>query len=150
MSVGHERVIHRLGGQLWPQLEESPFELRLSAGRVRVDSRTYYLPDLAIVPIVGPDTMQGLCYELEVFRDPLPLVIEAWSPSTGGYDIDRKLPAYQARGDIEIWRLHPFDLVVHGWRRQADGTYTEFSQRTGTVRLIALADVVVDLDKLFR
>jgi Uma2 family endonuclease len=45
--------------------------------------------------------------ELELYVEPLPLVVEVWSPSTGQYDVDEKLPEYQRRGDLEIWRFHP-------------------------------------------
>lgn len=31
-------------------------------------------------------------YELEVYDTPLPLVVEVWSPSTGSYDVDAKVP----------------------------------------------------------
>jgi Uma2 family endonuclease len=59
---------------------------------------------------------------LEYYEQPLPLVVEVWSPSTGEYDIDSKLPEYQARGDKEIWRLHPYERTVRSWQRQPDGS----------------------------
>ena len=68
---------------------------------------------------------------------------------TGRYDIDAKIPGYQARGDAEIWRLHPFARTLTMWRHQPDGTYTETMVRGGTVRLHALPDVVIDVDQLF-
>ena len=85
----------------------------------------------------------------ESYRDAFPLVVEIWSPSTGNYDIDRKIPGYRARGDLEIWRVHPFDRVVTAWRRDPDEHYVESTFRAGTVTLHALPHVLIDLDALF-
>src|SRR5207245_1369382 len=86
---------------------------------------------------------------LEVFTSPLPLVVEVWSPSTGEYDVESKLPEYQARGDLEIWRVHPFDQTLTAWVRQPDGSYSETVHRSGMVRPTAVAGVQIDLDALF-
>jgi len=84
-----------------------------------------------------------------VYTEPLPLVIEVWSPSTGGFDLATKLPEYQARGDKEIWRLHPLQRIITAWRRQADGSYTEEVYTSGTIQPEALAGVTIDLDALW-
>jgi len=86
---------------------------------------------------------------LEVYEAPLPFVAEAWSQSMGGYDVDQKLPEYVKRGDLEIWRLYPYERSVIAWRRQADGSYTQTVFRGGVVRLYALPNVSIDLDALF-
>jgi Uma2 family endonuclease len=79
----------------------------------------------------------------------LPLVVEIWSPSTGDYDVDEKLPEYRRRGEQEIWRLHPFDRTLTVWRRQADGSYVETLHRGGTVSPAAFPWVTIDLGVLF-
>jgi Uma2 family endonuclease len=84
-----------------------------------------------------------------VYREPVPLVVEIWSPSTGSYDIDGKIPEYMNRGDQEIWRLHPYERTLKGWRRQADGSYQEFILSRGIVEPVALSGVTIDLDRLF-
>jgi Uma2 family endonuclease len=84
-----------------------------------------------------------------VFTEPLPLIVEVWSPSTGDYDIDSKLPTCQSRGDKEIWRLHPFERTLIGWRRQENGPYVRFEQAGGTVEPVALPSITIDLDALF-
>jgi Uma2 family endonuclease len=76
-------------------------------------------------------------------------VVEIWSPSTGTYDIGEKLPDYQRRGDLEIWRIHPYERTVTAWRRQSDGTYAESVFRGRIARPVALPGVAVDLDALF-
>jgi Uma2 family endonuclease len=94
---------------------------------------------------LGSATAAGL----EIRTQPMPFVAEVWSPSTGGYDVDTKVPEYLRRGDLEVWRLHPYERTVQARRRQPDGSYTEESLAGGTVSLVALAGVVVDLDRLF-
>ena len=86
---------------------------------------------------------------LAIFSDPLPLVIEVWSPSTGDYDVDAKLPVYQQRGDLEIWRIHPYDQTLTSWRRQPDGSYQETLHRGGSISPVALPAVTIDLGTLF-
>ena len=86
---------------------------------------------------------------VEIYTDPLPLVAEIWSQSTGNYDVTEKLAAYQRRGDLEIWRIHPYDRTLTAWRRQDDGAYTETLYRGGSVRPAFLPDVSIDLDTLF-
>ncbi len=149
MSESHNRVIWRVVDQLVPQLDRNRFELRLNMGRVRRTEATYYIPDLYVIPIDGPVSIRELPYRLEVFDRPLPLIVEGWSPSTGDYDVDEKLPEYLRCGDREIWRFHPFDFTLTAWRRQLDGTYAERIHRTGNIEPIALPGVVIDLDKLF-
>jgi Uma2 family endonuclease len=149
MSESHNIVIWRLNVQLVSQLDVSKYELRINLGRVRHTDATYYVPDLYIVPVQGPRSIRDLPYKLEVFNEPLPLVVEGWSPSTGQYDVNEKIPEYQRRGDLEIWKLHPFDFTLTAWRRQSDGTYSTDIYRTGSLQLAALPDVTVDLDALF-
>jgi Uma2 family endonuclease len=77
------------------------------------------------------------------------LIVEVWSRSTGDFDVDAKLPEYQRRGDLEIWRIHPYERTLITWRRQADGTYNELLYTAGAVQPMALPDVTIDLDALF-
>ena len=86
---------------------------------------------------------------VEAYEAPLPLVVEVWSPSTEEYDVDSKLPEYQRRGDLEIWRIHPHEKTLIAWQRQADGSYRESFVKGGSVRPVALPGVSIDLDALF-
>ena len=95
------------------------------------------------------DLLRGRRDVLEAYDAPLPLVIEVCCPSTGDYDVDTKLGEYQRRGDLEIWRIHPFDRTLTAWRRQPDGSYTESQYAGGTVQPVALPNVTIDLDTLF-
>lgn len=88
--------------------------------------------------------------QLEVYEEPLPLVVEVWSPSTGEYDVDTKLREYQLRGDAAIWRLHPVEHTLTAWRRQPDGSYGEALYREGIIEPVALPGVRIELAALFK
>jgi Uma2 family endonuclease len=106
------------------------------------------MPDVMVVPIAyGVHLVDDP--RLAIFSDPLPLVVEVWSPSTGEYDTNTKIPVYQQRGDAEIWRIHPFERMLTRWVRQPDGAYAESTQHGGVVALAVLPDVTIDLDRLF-
>jgi Uma2 family endonuclease len=146
MTIGHNRLESALYADLYIQLRGGAFEVRMGQAPVRRSERNYYLPDVYVVPRHPRTTPLDT---FEVFRDPLPFVAEVWSPSTGDYDVDEKIPEYRARGDLEIWRLHPFERSVTAWRPQPDVTYAETTLRSGTVALHALPSVLIDLDALF-
>jgi Uma2 family endonuclease len=87
--------------------------------------------------------------KLEAFPESVPFVAEVWSPSTGSYDIETKIPEYRARGDAVVWRIHPYDQIVTAWERQQDGSYTETTYRSGTIVIPSLPGVSVALDEIF-
>lgn len=149
MTDSHNLVVSRLNRQLLPQLDPDRYDIRLNSGRVRRAEVTYYVPDLYVVPLASPPSLLRQTHRLEVFIDPLPLVVEVWSPSTGEYDVDEKLPEYMRRGDREIWRIHPVERTLTAWRRQEDGSYATSVHRGGKIEPVALGGVVVDLDALF-
>ena len=149
MSYDHNRVATRLFRQLDRQLDENDFDIRTNAGHVRLSSQSYYIPDVFVIPMALERPHLGV-YALEVYDAPLPLVVEVCSPSTGDFDVETKLQEYQRRGDREIWRIHPYDHTLTAWRRQPDGSYTETVYRAGSVQPVALPDVTIDLESLFR
>ena len=148
MTALHNRTMTRLVVFLAQQLDQAEFDVRCNSGHVRRSAERYYIPDVTVIPValVLPQLDQRT---LEVYEDPLPLVVEVWSPSTGDYDVESKLIEYQRRGDLEIWRLHPYERTVVAWRRQPDGSYTETMFTGGTVSPVALPNVTIDLDALF-
>jgi len=148
MTAQHNHVLFGLVGTLFIQLDRSQFEVRGNAGHVRISSDRYYIPDVFVIPIDLFRPQQAV-RELETYRTPLPLVVEIWSPSTGEYDIDAKLPQYQARGDREIWYLHPYDRTLTRWLQQPDGSYVKSLHTGGQLQPVALPGVTIDLDTLF-
>ncbi|HEY3118391.1 MAG TPA: Uma2 family endonuclease, partial [Chloroflexota bacterium] len=111
-------------------------------------SESYYIPDVLVIPMELVRPLLPL-YVLETYSSPLPLVVEVWSPSTGAFDVATKVPEYQARGDLEIWRIHPFERTLTMWRRQPDSTYTEEQYKGGPLRPVALPGVEIDFEALF-
>lgn len=149
MTIEHNRVARRLGRRLAAQLDEEEFDVVVDQGRVQRVEESYYIPDVFVVPM---RLVQGLLARpgtIEAYGEPLPLVVEVWSPSTGSYDIDDKLPEYQRRGDAEIWRIHPYERIVIAWLKQPDQTYRQTRYRGGVVQLHGLPNVSIDLDTLW-
>jgi Uma2 family endonuclease len=101
------------------------------------------------MPTALEQTLRERPGSLDAYSEPLPLVVEIWSPSTGDYDINQKLPGYQQRGDLEIWRIHPYERTLTVWRRQPTGAYAETVYRGGVVPVASLPGVTIDLDALF-
>lgn len=149
MTFEHNEVASELYSRLKEQLDRNRFRVRLGMGHVRRSPENYYIPDVFVIPIDLTRPLRARPDVLEAYDAPLPLVVEVWSPSTGDYDVDGKLPEYQRRGDLEIWRIHPFERTLIAWRRQSDGSYAESHYTGGTVQPVALANVTIDLDTLF-
>lgn len=150
MSLAHNRSISRLSRQLLPQLDEQMFEVRINGGHLQRSESTFYIPDLFVVAANQVAEVEDRPGVLETYAQPLPLVIEVWSISTGTYDVEDKLPEYQRRGDLEIWRVHPYERTLTIWRRRSDGGYDRSVVAGGIIRPIALPGVEIDLDALFR
>lgn len=149
MSAGHNYALRELDDLLHDQLDRTRFRISINASRVRRGDEVSSIPDLLVVPAAYVEAYRGRWEALEVFADPLPLVVEVWSPATGDYDVESKLPEYMARGDFEVWRLHPFERTLTAWRKRADGSYDETVITSGVVEPVALPGVRVDLDALF-
>ncbi|MBA2596774.1 MAG: Uma2 family endonuclease [Chloroflexia bacterium] len=148
MSWDHGRIVTRLISLFDQQLDPAEF-LVFTELRVRRPAATIFLPDIMVVPTSYGEPFRGRPGTLAIFADPLPLVVEVWSPSTGDYDVDTTLPAYQQRGDREIWRIHPYERTLTSWRRQPDGSYRETLHREGTIAPVALPGVTIDIAALF-
>jgi Uma2 family endonuclease len=149
ITFRHNRISMHLAHQLLNQIDLGVYDVRVNSSRVRFADETYYIPDVLVLPIAASEIFRDRPDILEVYDAPMPLVVEVWSPSTGGYDIEEKLPGYQRRGDLEIWRIHPYERTLTAWRRMADGSYAEESYAQGPIEPIALPGVTIDLDRLF-
>lgn len=149
-SVSHNRTMARLAHQLSTQLDIQNYEVRSNTGRLRYGDEIYFVPDIYVISVeLVAQSNAVLTESLEVIADPLPFVAEVWSPSTGNYDIEQKIPEYQRRGDREVWRIHPWERSVRRWVLQAEGTYQESNHLGGIIEPVALPAVRIDLDALF-
>jgi Uma2 family endonuclease len=147
MSWKHLDIVALLVAVLHQQLDRAEYRV-FAETRVRRPAETIFLPDVAVVPTAYGEDIRDLPV-LAIFSDPLPLVVEVWSPSTGEYDVDAKPPVYKQRGDLEIWRIHPYERTLTAWRRQPDASYQETLHSDGTIKPMALPGVAIDLDALF-
>lgn len=149
MSWDHGDVAMELSYMLRHQLDRRQFRVSVSDWRVRPSPGSIYIPDILVVPAAFGREFRSRPGVLAIFSDPLPLVVEIWSRSTGDYDVEAKIPEYQRRGDLEIWRIHPYARTLTAWRRQPDGSYDETVYRDGLVHPVALPVVEISLAALF-
>ncbi len=150
MGAEHNDLLTELTYSLRHQLDRRQYRVRSNSAHVRHSPANTYVPDVVVVPTALERALRGQPGTLETYKDaPLPLVIETWSPSTGRYDVRTKLANYQQRGDLEIWRIHPYERTLTAWRRQPDGSYTETIYRAGIIRPAFLPSVEIDFDALF-
>lgn len=148
MTWEHQDSVLELAYRLRDQIERTEYRVFVE-GRVRRPTATIFMPDLMVVPTAYGEPFRGRPGVLAIISDPLPLVVEVWSASTGDYDVAAKLPVYQQRGDLEIWLLHPYERTLTAWVRQTDGSCLETVYHGGVVALAALPGVTIDLDQLF-
>ena len=149
MTFAHNWLEMKLGYMLMSQLDWSVYQVRVDAGRVRRPSATYFIPDVFVLPAAFTISLRSRSDVLEVYDQPLPLVVEVWSRSTGEYDIEEKLAVYRKRGNLEIWRIHPFKRTLTARRRLPDGSYDETIHYERVVSPAALPGVEIDLTALF-
>jgi Uma2 family endonuclease len=148
MSMKHDDVSFHLGYLLQSQFDRSVYRVNVNGGKTRYTPRNYYIPDVVVIPTAFVRPFLNDPRAFNAFAEPLPFVAEIWSRTTGDYDIAAKLPLYRARGDEEIWFLHPYEPTLIVWRKQPDGTYTETHEHGGIVPVASLPGVVIDLDAL--
>jgi Uma2 family endonuclease len=149
MTQEHNDVAGLLMFFLQQQLPLDQFRVRMTSTRTRLPGGDNYIPDVVVFPTALMESLKGT-RSLESYDAPLPLVVEVWSPSTGGYDVTDKLAGYKARGDAEIWLIHPYEGTLVAWVRKTDGSYAETRYAGGEVRPAALPGVVIQLQSLFR
>jgi Uma2 family endonuclease len=149
MTFDHNWIASKLVYTLLRQLDWSTYQARVNAGRLHRLDATYFIPDVFVLPTAFAASLMHRPDVLEVYDQPLPLVVEIWSPSTGAYDLTEKLAVYRQRGDLEIWFIHPYERTLTAWRRLPDGSYMEATFDEGSVSPVALPGVVVELQALF-
>ena len=63
-----------------------------------------------------------------------------------GYGLAKE---YRRRGDLEIWRIQPYERTITVWRRQPNGSYDEVTYTEGVLSPASLPGVTIDLSELF-
>jgi Uma2 family endonuclease len=149
MSVEHNDIADLLATLLRAQLERRQYRVRENLARLQLSSHTYYVPDIVVIPTAMVQALRERPGSLDTYREPMPLVIEIWSPSTGDYDLNEKLGGYQQRGDLEISYVHPYERTLTAWHKEADGAYSRTTYHDGIAHPTSLPGVAIDLDTLF-
>lgn len=149
MSVEHDDLIAELAYEIRGQVDRRDFRVRANSARLRGPDGRTSVPDLLVVPTALDLALRQTPGTFDLLADPVALVVEVWSPSTGGYDVDTKIPVYQARGDLEIWRIHPYQRTLTIWRKQDNGSHAMEIVTGGIVAGASLPGVTLDLDALF-
>ena len=144
----HHNASFSLAFDIASQVDRTKFEIRNNSGRLKTGAGNAFVPDVIVLPKGMTATQHGT-RKLETYDQPVPFVAETWSKSTGDYDSNTKIPEYRSRGDLEIWRVHPYEKLVTAWRRQPDGSYTESVHTEGVVAIESLSGVSIDLATLF-
>jgi Uma2 family endonuclease len=148
MSMKHDDVAFYLGVALANQLDRNVFRVNVNGGKTRHSARTYFIPDVVVIPAELKRPFEHDPRAFNAFAEPLPLVVEIWSRTTSAYDVAAKLPVYRERGDAETWYTHPYERTLTDWRRQPDGSYSEETLHGGVVPVASLSGVTIDLDAL--
>lgn len=149
VTTEHGDVIENLSSDLYRQVDRREYAIRSNDGRLRISSGTFYVPDLCVIPRSYVRRLLQRPGTFEVYEGPALLVIEVWSPSTGEYDVQSKLPEYQRRGDREIWFIHPYERTLTSWRLQSDGGDTMSIHGGGVIEPVALAGARIEIERLF-
>ncbi len=76
MTAAHNFVEIKLGYMLMSQLDWSVYQVRVAAGRVYRPAATYFIPDVFVIPTTFVKPLMDLQDVLEVYAQPLPLVVE--------------------------------------------------------------------------
>ena len=148
MSSAHEDIAAYLGHLLMSQLDRQAFRVSINGAKARISGNTYFIPDVTVIPTAWVVPFRDEPRHLAAHADPLPLVVEVWSRTTGAYDFERKLDSYRQRGDTEIWYSHPYERKLTVWRLQDDGSYDNAHFNGGVIPVSSLPVVVIDLDDL--
>jgi Uma2 family endonuclease len=149
MTTEHNDVQRELDWQINSQLDRSIYMVSPGNARLRIANGDYYVPDVCVLPRESVKRLRAQPGTFESYDEPALLVVEVWSPSTGRKDLEVKLPEYRARGDAEIWRVHPYERTLTAWRRRPDGGYDESLHTGGMIRPVALPGVVIEIERLF-
>jgi Uma2 family endonuclease len=145
MSFAHNHGALDLGYLFRDQLDHNRYLVSVNLARLHNPQDTYIIPDVVVIPIEATAPFRERPLSVEIYDGPVPLIAEFLSPPTGKYDVEGKLLAYRARGDREIWIVHPEERTLTAWRRRSDGSYEELVITGGTISPTALPNVVISL-----
>ena len=149
MTYDHGDTASYLNFLLQSALRRAEFRVSQNHARLRLPDGQYFVPDLAVVPQELRRRFRGVKDAVEEYSQPLPLVVEVWSPSTGKYDAREKIAGYRERGDREIWLIDPYEISIAVHRRTPGGEYVVLDFAAGDViEPASLPGVRIDVNEL--
>src|SRR5438309_1083816 len=77
MTAEHNETMSLLHIWLGQQVDPEEFRVRSNSGHVRRSAENYFIPDVSVIPTQLFRPQLGT-RKLEVYRAPLPLVVEIW------------------------------------------------------------------------
>jgi len=92
MTIEHNDVQCELDWLINSQIDRSEYKVSPGNARLRIPDGDYYIPDICVIPREMVSRLRETPGTLETYDDPMPLVVEVWSPSTGRKDLETKLP----------------------------------------------------------
>jgi len=92
MGNEHNDIMSYLGFCLIQQLDPREYRVPINGSRLRRSAQSSSIPDVCVIPVSLFRQGLGRPGELEFYSEPLPLIVEIWSPSTGDYDVDENIP----------------------------------------------------------
>jgi Uma2 family endonuclease len=99
MSIAHNHGSLELYHLLRMELDRNRYLVSVNFARLHNPYDTYVIPDVVVIPVDLTTGFRTRPRSVEIYVDPVPLVAEYLSPSTGKYDVEGKLEAYKERGD---------------------------------------------------
>ena len=85
-SMKHDNVSFLLGHLLQSQLDWRIYRVNVNGGKARRSERYYFIPDVVVIPAALQISFEDDPRAFNAFAEPLPLVVEVWSRTTGHYD----------------------------------------------------------------
>src|SRR5438105_11170114 len=79
MVIEHDYIQRELGDELRAQLTRRDYVISVNTARLRVSTGSFYIPDLCVIPReFERRKLQERPRRLEVYDEPMPLVVEVW------------------------------------------------------------------------
>ncbi len=141
----HQTLSRRLQFELYRHIEETGLGVVYDAPTdVQLSETDIVQPDIFVIKasrtsIISPTKILG----------PPDLIIEILSGSTTTKDRELKLDLYQKSGVPEYWLVNPESHIIEV-RKLIEGAYRLDGRYSDTIRYIAITDIEIDLNKVWK
>lgn len=144
----HSRIAINAGRLLEEALDDSPCRVFNSDMKIRISSRVFRYPDLAVSCDPRDDSADSEEFDYISFPT---LILETLSDSTEREDRNTKFAEYRAIAPFREYVLAEANKVaVHVYRRQDDGSWASNSYAAGDDVILESLNVRIPVDALYR